>query len=78
MIGNPLGDFIAFDRLFNGNSSGGSSLGDDDNHSNWALVITVIIFVLIFIFSCWAHFLSGFAFFPDTAHWFAYLCEHLR
>ena len=61
MTGNPLWDFIAFDQLFNGDSSGGSSGGGDDNAVagldvhllvEWALIITVIIFVLIFILSC--------------------------
>ena len=53
MTGNPLWDFIAFDQLFNnnGNSSGGG--GDVDN-SKWATIITVILFIILFvcIYSC--------------------------
>lgn len=52
MTGHPLWDFIAFDQLFNknGSSSGGSG-GDDDNNSKWALIITVALFAIFFIYS---------------------------
>lgn len=50
MTGNPLWDFISFDQLFNntGRSSSGSGGGDDEN-SKWAHVITVILFVILFV-----------------------------
>ena len=49
MIGNPLWDFIAFDQLFNKGSSLGGSGGDNDENSKWALIITIILFIFIFV-----------------------------
>ena len=50
MTGNPLWDFIVFDQLFNNNSgSSGGSGGDDDENSKWATIITVILFIIIFV-----------------------------
>lgn len=51
MSGHPLWDFIAFDQLLNkGNSTSGSSRGGVDNNSKWALIITVALFAIFFIY----------------------------
>lgn len=51
MSGHPLWNFIAFDQLFNkNNSTSGGSGGGDDNNSKWALIITIAIFAIFFIY----------------------------
>lgn len=49
MTGHPLWNFIAFDQLFNQGANSSDGNNDDDKNSKWATIITVILFIIIFV-----------------------------